>query len=97
MSKHVVLMKFTPQGLTDIQQSPDRAAAFKATAEKAGVEVEAQLWTAGAYDAILIINAPDEATAAGVVLGLSKTGNVSTSMLHAFDAAEFKTVLAKMG
>lgn len=97
MSKHVVLMKFTEQGLANIQQSPDRASAFRAAAEKAGVEVEAQLWTAGSYDAILILNAPDEATAAGMVLGLSKAGNVSTCMLQAFDAHEFKIVLSKMG
>ena len=96
MSKHVVLMNFTEKGVGNANQSPDRAAAFRSAAEKAGAKVEAQLWTTGTYDAVLILDAPDEATAAGLVLGLSKDGNVSTTMLRAFDASEFQTVLGKM-
>lgn len=96
MSKHVVLMNFTEKGLSHIKQSPDRASAFRSAAEKAGVKVEMQLWMAGSYDALMVLNSPDEATAAGLILGLSKAGNVSTCMLHAFDADEFKTVLGKM-
>ncbi len=96
MSKHVVLMKFTEKGMANITQSPDRASAFKAAAEKAGVKIETQLWTAGPYDALMVLDAPDEATATGLVLGLGKAGNVSTCMLRAFDANEFKTVLGKM-
>lgn len=95
MSKHVVLMKFTEKGMANISQSPDRAAAFKAAAEKAGVKVMTQLWTAGPYDGILVLDSPDEAAATGLVLGLGKAGNVSTCMLRAFDANEFKTVLGK--
>ncbi len=96
MSKHVVLMKFTEKGMANIRQSPDRASAFQATAEKAGVKIETQLWTAGPYDALMVLDAPDEATVTGLVLGLGKAGNVSTCMLRAFDADEFKTVLGKM-
>ena len=96
MSKHVVLMKFTEKGIANINQSPDRASAFRAAAEKAGVEIETQLWTAGPYDALMVLDAPDEAAATGLVLALGKAGNASTCMLRAFDADEFKTVLGKM-
>ncbi len=96
MSKHVVLMKFTEKGIANISQSPDRALAFRAAAEKAGVKIQTQLWTAGPYDALMVLDASDEAAAMRLVLGLGKAGNVSTCMLRAFDANEFKTVLGKM-
>ena len=95
MSKHVVLVKFTEKGLANIKQSPDRSEAFIAAAAKAGVIVETTLWTTGPHDGLLVLDAPDETTAAGVVLGLAKAGSVSTCMLRAFDRDEFKTVLAK--
>ncbi len=95
MSKHVVLVKFTEKGLANVLQSPDRAVAFRSAAEKAGVKVETLYWTAGTYDGVIVLDAPDETTAAGVVLGLTRAGNVSTCMLRAFDADEFRAVLAK--
>ncbi|MHC5110486.1 MAG: GYD domain-containing protein [Planctomycetota bacterium] len=93
MSKHVVLVKFTENGLRAIRESPERASDFVNVAGKAGVKVVTQLWTAGIYDGLLVLDAPDEATAAGVVLGLTKAGNVSTCTLRAFDEGEFKKVL----
>jgi uncharacterized protein with GYD domain len=61
-----------------------------------GVKIEAQLWTAGPYDGLLVLDAPDDATAAALVLGLAKQDNVSTCMMPAYDAAAFKNILAKM-
>lgn len=95
MSKHVVLLKFTEKGIAGINQSVERANAFRAAAERAGVKIEMQLWTAGPYDGLLVLEAPNEEIAAGVVIGLGKQGNVSTCMLRAFDTDEFKTVLGK--
>ena len=96
MCKYVVLLKFTGQGATHVDRSPERAAEFRAAAAKAGITIDAQFWTVGPYDGVLILNAPDETTAAGLVLGLAKQGHVSTCLLRAFDEAEFKTVLGKM-
>lgn len=93
MSKHIVLVNFTEKGITQVKHSPERAAAFRAKAEKVGVKIETILWTTGAHDGLLILDAPNDTTAAGLVLGLAQSGNVSTCMLRAFDAAEFKTVL----
>ncbi len=97
MIRYVVLLKFTERGITDISHSPDRAAAFRNSVEKTGGKVEAQLWTLGSHDGVVVFTAPDEATAAGLVFGLGKTDSVSTCMLRAFDAQEFKAVLGKIG
>lgn len=96
MTRYVVLLKFTAQGESRSTDSPQRAKAFADRAAKLGARVENQFWTIGHYDGVFILSAPDEATAAGLVLGLGKDANVTTCMLRAFDADEFQTVLRKM-
>ncbi len=93
MVRYLVLLKFTDQGIRNVAESIDRAAAFREAARAKGAEVESHYWTLGAYDGVFILRAPDEATAAGLVLGLGHTASVSTNMLRAFDEAEFEDVL----
>ena len=93
MARYVTLIRFTPQGVKNIKQSPARGAAFRKAAEKAGVKVEAQLWTVGAYDGILILNATSETKALGAIAKLAAVGNVSTQTLQAFDAREFAAIV----
>jgi uncharacterized protein with GYD domain len=95
MARYVSLLKFTPQGVKNIKQSPARASAFRKAAEKAGVEVEAQLWTAGAYDGVLILNAADETKVLSVIAKLAGLGNVGTQTMPAFDAKEFAAIVGK--
>jgi uncharacterized protein with GYD domain len=72
-----------------------RAVAFCQVAEKAGVQVEMQLWTTGAYDGILILNAASEVKALNAIARLVATGNVSTETLQAFDAKEFTAIVGQ--
>jgi uncharacterized protein with GYD domain len=92
MARYISLLRFTPQGVRSLKQSPARAAAFRKAAQKAGVTIEAQLWTAGAYDGILILEAPDEGKVLRVIARLAAGGNVTTHSLRAFDAAEFAAI-----
>lgn len=96
MCRYVVLLKFTEQGIANVGESLDRAEAFRAAAQKAGASVEGQYWTTGPYDGVVILSAPDEATAVGLILKLGKDTNVTTCMLRTFGAGELKTVLSKM-
>ena len=93
MAKYVSLIRFTPQGVRNLKQSPARAAAFCKTAEKAGVKVETQLWTTGAYDGILVLSAADEKQVLNVITKLVAGGNVSTQTLQASDAKEFAAIV----
>lgn len=96
MNKYVVLIKFTERGASNIAESVNRADSFQATAAASGCEVEARFWTLGLYDGVMLLSAPDEETAAALVLSLTKTGNVTTCMLRAFEDHEFWSVLRKM-
>ncbi|MDZ4289142.1 MAG: GYD domain-containing protein [Prosthecobacter sp.] len=96
MSTYLALLNFTQQGLQNIQESPNRAAAFKAAAKKAGVKVTNILWTLGEFDGAILYEAKDDAAATGLMLSLSSLGNVHTKTLRAFTAAEFSDIVAKV-
>lgn len=95
MARYVSLLRFTPQGVRNIKKSPARAAAFRKAAEKAGVKVEAQFWTTGAYDGVLILSAASETMVLSVIAALAASGNVSTQSLQVFDAKEFKAIVGR--
>ena len=96
MSRYVVLLKFTQQGMAQVGESLERAEAFKAAAEKAGATIEGQYWTTGPYDGVLILNAKDEPTAAALVLQYGRDTNVTTCMLRTFAAGELRAALGNM-
>jgi uncharacterized protein with GYD domain len=58
MATFITTMHFTEQGGKAVRDTCERAAAFQATAEKLGVKVAGQYWTPGAFDGVLILEAP---------------------------------------
>jgi uncharacterized protein with GYD domain len=93
MERYLMLFKFTDKGFGAVQDSPQRAQAFKDAAAKVGASVEFQIWTFGEYDGALLLSAPNTHVAGQLALNLSRLGNVRTTMLRAFDAEEFKKLL----
>lgn len=96
MAKHILLVNFTEQGLRSIKDSPQRAAAFAETAKGLGARVEKVYWTSGAYDGVLILDAPDDETASAVSLTLGRAGNVHTQTLRAYEREEMQSILARL-
>jgi len=96
MVTHVVLVNFTAKGIEHVKESPDRAATFVEVAGRSGVEVEGLFWTAGNYDGVLLLSAPDDQTAAAATLSLGRGGYVQTQTLRAFDREEIQTILGKL-
>src|SRR5262245_47745833 len=97
MSKYVMLWKWTEKGAAELHNSPDRADAFVATAKRLGAKVESFLWTAGPYDGLAIIEAPDHETISALSLATAKLGNIATTTLRAYTADEFRKVVKKIG
>ena len=91
MARYVTLIRFTNQGARKMKKSPARALAFASAARKASITVEAQLWTLGSCDGVLILSG-DEQKVLRCVSQLASLGNVRTETLQAFDAREFKAV-----
>ena len=95
MATYVTLIKFTEQGAQNIKDTCKRAADFKASAKKLGVEIKEQYWCMGAYDGVIVFEAPDDDTATAGMLALSFLGNVTTQTSRAFAAAEMGKIVGK--
>jgi uncharacterized protein with GYD domain len=96
MPTYVTTIQFTEQGVKGLGDTCKRAAAFKAAAKKMGVKVSATYWTLGAFDGVIVFQAPDEETATAAMLHLGAQGNVRTQTARAFDAAEMEKILAQV-
>ncbi len=96
MVTHVVLVNFTAKGVEQVKESPTRASTFIESAQRHGVEIDGLYWTAGHYDGVLLMTAPDDHTASAVTLSLGRGGYVQTQTLRAFDRDGIEAILGKI-
>ena len=95
MARYIVLFNYTDQGIKNITETIGRSEAVAKMAKKMGASAQSFYWTSGAYDGVLMLDAPDDTTAAALLTKVGSLGNVHTHTLRAFDAAEMKAILAK--
>jgi len=96
MAMYVSLLQFTEQGTRNVKDTVKRGAAATAEAEKMGLKVTDALWTMGAYDVVLLLDAPDDETMTAFALKLGSLGNVKTQTMRAFRGEEMESILAKV-
>ena len=90
---YLALLNFTERGVRALGESPHRAQEWRRTIESRGLKVLTQLWTAGAYDGVIIIQGDNEQEVLGALTELATLGNVRTHSLRAFDADEFARIV----
>ena len=88
MGIFIALLDYTDHGIRNIKDSPHRADQFNEMAERAGAKVQAQYWTIGSHDGVLVLDAPSDEVAASVLLALGASGNVRTTTLRAYEWAD---------
>lgn len=96
MATFITSIKLSQQGIKDIDHTTKRAAIFKAEAKKLGAKVKEIYWTLGDHDGLLILEAPDDETAAAAILHLGAMGNVHTTTCRAFTSTEMDKIVAKV-
>jgi uncharacterized protein with GYD domain len=96
MANYICLLQFTDQGIRNIKDTTKRAEAVTAEAEKMGAKITQAFWTMGAYDLILVLEAPDDETASAFAARLGSLGNVKTQTMRAFGRQEIEKILAKI-
>ena len=74
MPTYVMLANWTDQGMRAIGDSPRRVDAAKKSLEEMGGQFRSVYMMMGAYDLIMIYDAPDDAVAARFTLMLGKLG-----------------------
>ena len=89
-------MQFTDKGIQDAKQTTQRVAAWAAKVQSMGVTIKQMYWTLGQYDQVCIFEAPDDETAASVLLAGDMLGNIRAQTMRAFTASEMEKILAKV-
>jgi uncharacterized protein with GYD domain len=88
MALYAMMATFTEKGAADVRELPARIKAFKEMAKTAGAEVKQCLLAMGRFDAISIVNAPNDEVMAKVALGLCSVGNAKTETFRLFNEEE---------
>ena len=92
MAKYITLLNWTDQGIKTIKDAPKRVDAARALAKKHGCEMQDFYLTIGAYDMVTIIEAPDDETAAKLMLTIASGGNVRSTTLKALSEDSFRKI-----
>ena len=96
MPGYIGLLKYTQQGLADIENGPERINQSKALAQKMGIRPIGTWVTLGPYDLVIIGEAPDDQTIAAFTLALARAGNVTSTTMRALSEEEFAQVVARL-
>ncbi|PYL70860.1 MAG: GYD family protein [Verrucomicrobia bacterium] len=96
MPNYVCLIQFKDQGIRNIKDTVKRGDAAIAEAERMGMKIVDEYWTMGAYDAVVIFEAPDDETMSAFILKVGSLGNVTGQTLRAFRRNEMEQILAKI-
>jgi uncharacterized protein with GYD domain len=86
--------QFTDQGIRAAKDTTHRLADWAAKVKSRGVTVKQMYWTLGQYDQVCVFEAPDDETAAAVLLAADMLGNIRTQTLRAFTVPEMEKILA---
>ena len=87
---------WTDQGTKELRGTVERANGFGQLVEQAGGRVREMVWTMGAYDFITVFEAPDDETAAEIMMKLQRTGAEHTETLRAFTRDEAEEIVRRL-
>jgi uncharacterized protein with GYD domain len=96
MARYISLIQFADQGIRNIKDTIKRGDAALAEAEKLGVKIIEEFWTMGAYDEVVLFDAPDDETMTAFACKVSSLGNVKTETMRAFRKEEMEGILSKI-
>ena len=96
MSKYILLLNWTEQGIKTIKESANRYDAAKEVARSLGCTLESIHLTFGAYDLVGMLDAPSDEAAATFNLRLASGGAVRGTTLKAFPEAEYRKIIGAL-
>jgi len=96
MSTHIVLIKWTQEGIKNVKESPNRLDMAKKAFLAAGAELKEFYLVMGQYDMVIVTEGPDDETAAKLALAIGSQGAISTETLRAFTEDEYRKIIAEL-
>ncbi len=96
MARYVSLIQFTDQGIRNVKDTVKRGDAAIGEAEKMGIKIIEEFWAMGAYDVVVLFDAPDDETMTAFSPKIGSLGNVRTQTMRVFRRDEMERILAKI-
>ena len=96
MSTHIILIKWTQEGIKNVKESPNRLDMAKKAFQAAGAELKEFYLVMGQYDMVVVSEGPDDETAAKLALAIGSQGAISTETLRAFTEDEYRKIIAEL-
>lgn len=97
MASYIALINWTDKGVAASGESTRRAEAAGGVATKFGGSLTQIWWTVGPYDLVAHMEFPDDESMTAYLLALGAQGNIRTTTMRAFDAAEMDRIIARAG
>jgi uncharacterized protein with GYD domain len=92
--KYISLIHRTDQGRKTIKEGPARLEASTALAAKFGCVLSQFYFTAGEYDQVAIVEAPDEIAMAKYKTAVEAVGAIHMSNMRLYDTNEYREIVA---
>lgn len=92
MPTYISLVNLTEQGVREAKNAPERLRTFDEALKEAGGRLINFYLVMGQYDYIVITEAPDDQTAARLILGTIAQGSMRTQTMRAFPREEFENI-----
>jgi uncharacterized protein with GYD domain len=96
MPTYIVLCQWTQKGIESVTKSPERLDQFKQAVKSAGGEMKGFYLTMGQFDFVVLLEMPDDAAAARLMLSVATQGNVRTETLKSFTEDEYRRILTSV-
>lgn len=92
MPTYISLVNLTEQGVREAKNAPERLQTFETAVKEVGGRLIGFYLVMGQYDYIIVTEAPDDQTAARLILGTIAQGSVRTQTMRAFPREEFEQI-----
>jgi uncharacterized protein with GYD domain len=96
MSTYICLSNWTQKGIENVRESPARLDAAREEWEKEGATIRDFFMTTGQYDLVLVVEAPDDAMLAKVLLRQASKGAIRTTTLRAFSETDYRAIIRSL-
>jgi uncharacterized protein with GYD domain len=93
---YIALLRWTPQGLQNLKESPSRLDAARKSFEGSGVKMKEFYMVTGRYDMVVICEAPDEGLLARALLSITSQGNLTSETCRAFTEEEYRQIVGAL-
>ena len=97
MATYIMLCNWTDQGIRHVKDSPDRLDAARKLCQQHGADITPFYMTMGAYDMVVIVDAPNDDTFARLAISIAKGGNIRTATLKGFDEGQYRKIIESVG